>query len=309
MGKPRGFKQIAAGLRRLAEWRSFLDIYHNSPQSEQTKMLTHSGHGSVTALKLNTTQAKAVSPQCARVMIRRITGSAALGKEQLDTAAVCKQCDHPAGSPESLERHSTRCANGGQRHYMHAGLVALIVIILLMSGVPKSSIVLEKKGLRPGNRSRPGDIVVLNFYGLGRHLVIDVVLCTVYRNVTLAQTCSIPGYAAKMAEDRKFYNDKKSSHPVSSKYGGDHVLVPFAMEDGGTLGAHALALLKQLAEFAVSHGSFCSPGSRAPLTAPMQVSLWVQRWQHRLSTWLHVTLSQQLLRMYHPDGALSAVLS
>ena len=55
--------------------------------------------------------------------------------------------------------------------HAHAGLVAaLIVITLLMSGVPKSSIVLEKKGLRPGNRTRPGDIVVLNFYGLGRHL-------------------------------------------------------------------------------------------------------------------------------------------
>ena len=130
----------------------------------------------------------------------------------------------------------------------------------------------------------------------------------------LKQTCSIPGYAAQMAEDRKlFCNDNKSSHPVlSSKYGGDHVFVPFAMEDGGTLGAHALlALLKQLAEFAVSRGSFCSPDSRAPLAAPMQVSLWVQRWRHRLSTWLHaVTLSQQLLRMYHPDGRpFSAVLS
>ena len=101
---------------------------------------------------------------------------------------------------------------------------------------------------------------------MGRHLVIDVVLCTVYRNVTLAQTCSIPGYAAKMAEDRTFYNDKKSSHPVSSNYGGGHVFVPFAMEDGGTLGAHALALLKQLAEFAVSRGCFCSPDSRAPLS-------------------------------------------
>ena len=87
------------------------------------------------------------------------------------------------------------------------------------------------------------------------------------------------------------------------------VAVPFAMEDGGTLGAHALALLNQLAEFAVSRGCFCSPDSRAPITAPMQVSLWMQRWQHRLSTWLHVTLSQQLLRMYHPEGALSAVLS
>ena len=79
-----------------------------------------------------------------------------------------------------------------------------------------------------------------------------------------------------MAEDRKFYNDKKSSHPVSSKCGGGLVFVLFAMEDGGTLlGAHALALLKQLAEFAVSRGCLGSPDSRAPLSAPMQVSLWM----------------------------------
>ena len=81
-------------------------------------MLTHSGHGSVTALKPNITQTKDVSPQCARVMIRRITGSAALGKDQLDVGAAYPQCDHPVGSPESLERHSVRCPNGGQRHYI-----------------------------------------------------------------------------------------------------------------------------------------------------------------------------------------------
>ena len=151
-------------------------------------------------------------------------------------------------------------------------------------------------------------------YGLGRHLVIDVALCTVYRNVILAQTCSIPGYAAKMAEDRKFYNDKKSSHPVSSKYGGDHVLVPFAMEDGrGTLGAHALALLKQLAEFFCGEwllmlsagqpgGSSPCPNAGLALDAPLAAP--------RLSTWLHVTLSQQLLCLYHPDERiLSAGLS
>ena len=134
-------------------------------------MLTHSaGHGSVSALKLDTTQAnKAVSPQCARVMIRRIAGSAALGKDQqLDTSATCTQCNHPAGSPEALERHSVRLsavrmvARG--TIYMHAGLVAVIVAILLMAGIPKSSIVVEKKGLRP-DRTRHGDVVVLNFYG------------------------------------------------------------------------------------------------------------------------------------------------
>ena len=117
-------------------------------------MLTRSGHGSVTALnKPNKTQTKDMSPQCARVVTRRITGSAALGKDQLDmgAACLCPQCDHyPAGSPESLmERHSVRCPNGGQRHYMHAGLVSVIVTIMLMAGVPnKSSIVLmEKNGV------------------------------------------------------------------------------------------------------------------------------------------------------------------
>ena len=82
-----------------------------------------------------------------------------LGKDQLDVGAACPQCDHPAGSPGSLERHSVRCPNGGQRHYMHAGLVSVIVAILLMAGVPKSSIILEKKGLRSCDHTRPGDIV------------------------------------------------------------------------------------------------------------------------------------------------------
>ena len=70
---------------------------------------------------------------------------------------------------------------------MHAGLVAVIVAILLMAGIPKSSIVVEKKGLRP-DRTRPGDVVVLNFYGPGRHLVIDAVISTVYRNTILSMS-------------------------------------------------------------------------------------------------------------------------
>ena len=153
---------------------------------------------------------------------------------------------------------------------MHAGLVAVIIVaILLMAGVPKSSIVVEKKGLRP-DRTRPGDVVVaftglvLNFYGPGRHLVIDAVISTVYRNTLLSVTRLIPGHVAKLAEDKKFKADELSSQPVSCKHGGDHVFVPFAMEDGGTLGAHAHALLKTLAEHAVSAGRHSSPDSRSP---------------------------------------------
>ena len=71
--------------------------------------------------------------------------------------------------------------------------------------------------------------------------MIDAVVSTVYRNTILSKTSTIPGYVAKLAEDKKFKADEKSPEPVSSKHGGDHVFVPFAMhmEDGGTLGAHA----------------------------------------------------------------------
>ena len=115
----------------------------------------------------------------------------------------------------------------------------------------------------------------------------------------------IPGHVAKLAEDsKKFKADEMSSQPVSCKHGGDHVLVPlFAMDDGaGTLGAHAHALLKTLAEHAVSAGRNSSPNnSRSPLSSPMQVSLWMQRWQNRLSIHVaaaHVSFSQQILRLY-----------
>ena len=88
--------------------------------------------------------------------------------------------------------------------------------------------------------------------------------------------------------------------------------IPFAMEDGGTHWepAHAHdALLKTLDEHAVSAGRYSLPDSRSPLSPSMQVSLiWMQRWQNRLSTWLHVSLSQQILRLYRPAGILSATV-
>ena len=157
-------------------------------------------------------------------------------------------------------------------------------------------------------------------YGPGRHLGIDAVISTVYRNTILSATSLISGHVAKLAEDRKFKADEVSSQPVSCKHGGDHVLVPFAAINvrgwsmvpwwhGGTLGAHAHALLKTLAEHAVSAGRYISPDSRSPLSPPMQVvSLWMQRGQNRLSTWLHVSLSQQILHLYRPVSALVSSL-
>ena len=80
---------------------------------------------------------------------------------------------------------------------MHAGLVAVIVIVLLMAGGPRAPLSWRRRvsGLMYGDRTRPGDnsvVPTMDFLGLGRHLVIGVHACTVYHNAILPQICSIP---------------------------------------------------------------------------------------------------------------------
>ena len=199
---------------------------------------------------------------------------------------------------------------GGARHFMHHGLIKVIRGIVEEAGVPKESIVEEARGLRPDDASRPGDIVLLDFVGTGKHLVFDGVVTTVYRNTILDKVAAVPGYAAKLVEDKKFKKDADSPHPVSAAAGGRHTLVPFAIEDGGRLGAHAQAALRLIAEYAVGKGRLPPMGrNRTPPLPPVAVALWVRRWQQRLSAWLHLTLSRQVLRYLAPSVAAGACYS
>ena len=80
--------------------------------------------------------------------------------------------------------------------------------------------------------------------------------------------------------------------------------MPFALEDGGRLGAHAQALLRSFAALAIEKGRRPPLAYRdSPFCAPTLASLWVQRCQQRLSTWMHLALSKQVLRILCPDVA------
>jgi hypothetical protein len=163
--------------------------------------------------------------------IRRITGAPSLGRERISSSTRCPQCGLSATADESLERHVVRCPNGGMRHSMHYGLVQILKSIIKDVGIPDTAVVTKARGLRSSDASRPGDVVVSDFFRDGQHLVIDAVVTIVYRTTVLHQVSTIPGYAAKQAEDRKFDADKSSVEPVASIHGGPHVLVPFALED------------------------------------------------------------------------------
>ena len=120
----------------------------------------------------------------------------------------------------------------------------------------------------------------MDFAEGGRHLIIDGVATTAYRNTILQKVATIPGFAAKQLEDKKFKADADSIHPVSAQHGRRQRFIPFAIEDGGRIGAHGQATLRMLAEYAVAKGKAPPMYARAaPLQHHEDVAMWVRRWQ------------------------------
>ena len=81
------------------------------------------------------------------------------------------------------------------------------------------------RGLRASDRSRPGDVVVLDFYGPDHHLVIDASVTSIYRNSVLVQCSKVPGYAASQREYDKFMLMPESPHIQSHAFMG--ALIPW----------------------------------------------------------------------------------
>ena len=161
------------------------------------------------------------------------------------------------------------------------------------------------RGLRGGvDKTRHGDIAVLDYTAPKKDQLMDGVVTTVYRNTRQRETRVIPGYVAKLVEDRTFYADNTSERPIARINGGRHILVPFAVEDGGQLGAHAQSFLRALAERAVHQGhrsrrASCDPnGVILRSDGGSHVSIWVQRLHRHISSWPRLSLSMQLLRLY-----------
>jgi hypothetical protein len=103
--------------------------------------------------------------------IRRITGASSVGRERISSSTRCPQCGLSANTNESLERHVVRCPNGGMRHRMHYGPVQVLKSIIKDMGISNIAIVTEARGLRSSDAPRPGDVVVLDFFRDGQHLV------------------------------------------------------------------------------------------------------------------------------------------
>ncbi len=178
-----------------------------------------------------------VSAEAAWATIRRLTGAPALGHRQCGPTAACPVCDTRGSAKESLEQHAVRCPAEGAPAYMHAGLITTLQKVLKEAGVPTSATLTEARGMRGGQvTTRPGDIVVLDYHAPRRHLLLDGVVTSVYRNTRQRETRDIPGFATKLVEDRKFYADKTSDRPVARIHGGYTHWYPLLWKMEGALG-------------------------------------------------------------------------
>ena len=291
-----GLHKLSHRLSHLVSWRSFFDLYKSAPVSERIRLLSHSGRGSVAFLTADTPRGYVAHPDVHRASVRRAVGLATLGSAALSVEDSCPTCGLHPDHDHALERHVPRCPMGAARHSQHAGLARMLRSIFLECGAKKDDVKFELQGLR-SDRSRPGDVVWLGFSGSGRHLVVDGSIVAVFTNSTARASAETPGHAAACKEAEKLSADASSPSPVMPR----HRLVPAVMEEGGRLGAHFLALLRELAERGVSLGSLLAPPSWPAVPPAAVVAYWVRLWTQRLSTWLHDTLSCRLLRAVYPS--------
>jgi len=195
--------------------------------------------------------------------------------------------------------------------FMHAGLISTLQKVLRKAGFPTSTTLTENVGYAGGeDKTRPTDIMVLDYHAPGRHLLLDDVVTTVYMNIRQRETGEISGYAAKLVEDTNFTPTRPQNGSLpGSVVGCTLCSYLFALEDGGRLGAHAHAFLRSLAGRVFHHGRrsrspACDPsGNILRSDGATHVSLWVQRWQRHISSWHHLSLSRQLLRLFSPQQA------
>eukprot|EP00873_Tetraselmis_striata_P036234 jgi/Tetstr1/456498/TSEL_043221.t1 len=254
----KGLRKVASVLSHTRKWRVFFDMYKTATLPERIRLLSQSGHGSVTYLTSDTPAAYAVEPEPYRVALRKCCGIAALGDSPLGLEDSCPHCDlSPGATDEALERHIVRCPRAGAWHKVHARIATTMVSILQEAGAPRDSALTEVRGLRSADATRPGDVVQLDYMGPGVHLVLDAAVTGVFRNSIAAQVAVQPGYAARLREQTKFRVDACSSQPVARR----HRFVPCVVEEGGRLGEHLLALLKELAERGIASGHLKQPPS------------------------------------------------
>ena len=163
----------------------------------------------------------------------------------------CDNCGLHFTSKQLAADHFARCPKSGAYYAAHKVAVGVVNTIIDEAGFG-SDRRNEVPNLRPDG-TRPADVVIVNYGGSFRDVLLDVTVPGVMAPVRASSQShlyflSSPGAAARQAEAKKFRQDENSSRPLRSV----HRFIPFAIEEFGRLGNHAEAFLFEMAKAATS---------------------------------------------------------
>ncbi len=71
---PKRVHFVASTIKRLTNWRAYFELLSSAPLFIKSKILTHSGHGSVSILISDIPHDRAIFASTAKATIRQITG-------------------------------------------------------------------------------------------------------------------------------------------------------------------------------------------------------------------------------------------
>jgi hypothetical protein len=89
---PKGVRFIAAKIRKITEWQHFFHLHARVDAKDKPKLLTYSGHESVSILQSDIPLHQITSAATARTTIMRITRAHCLGRHRLTSLKHCPQC-------------------------------------------------------------------------------------------------------------------------------------------------------------------------------------------------------------------------
>eukprot|EP00899_Mesostigma_viride_P001389 jgi/Mesvir1/11250/Mv01055-RA.1 len=183
---------------------------------------------------------------------------------------------------------------GGQQNqnwylYLHTVLLT-VVLAMIRSVFPHANIRSEDAdGAAFYSPNHRPDIVVLDFEGGGRHLLIDVSVARPLALSHVAGASLTAGYTADWAERAKLlaYGDV-----------GHHRVVPFVLEEFGAMGPLTSAFFKECCR--LREDRLDLEGQRAPWSA----RTWTSYWRQRLSVALTRAMADIMLRRTRADFAV-----
>ena len=142
----------------------------------------------------------------------------------------------------AMADHIPRCPVRGLTTQLHDHVRATLVQLLKEhTSLSARNIVVEPTFLTDSAR-RPADVLLRNFHGQNKHLILDVGVTSSLTNTGLSQGARDPGSAARAYERRKVL--AVHTHPVTMR--GSWWYVPFVLEDCGRPGVQALAFLAEV---------------------------------------------------------------